>query len=85
MAHEPSSSIRAARIRVLAESAESIAAAAVVADERLAHARQDILKLASAARRLAERLEREADQSEVDGVNYSRPCPQSRRSPNSWH
>jgi hypothetical protein len=60
-----STGARAQRVRDLAASADNIAAAAIVADETLAKARRDVLALAGAARKLAERLEREADASEV--------------------
>ncbi len=65
MAPEKSVSERARRLRDLATSAENIAALAVVADETLARARVDVLALAAAARRVAERLDREADTAEV--------------------
>jgi hypothetical protein len=51
---------RVQRLRDLAARAENIAALALVADETLAKARQDVLTLASAARGLAAQLEAEA-------------------------
>lgn len=52
---------KAARLRDLAASCENIAAAAVLADESLAKARQDVLALAGAARRIADQLAKAAD------------------------
>lgn len=51
---------RAQRLRDLAARAENIAALALVADEALARARQDVVMLASAARSIAASLEAEA-------------------------
>jgi hypothetical protein len=65
MAHGESVSEKAQRLRDLAASAENIASLAVVADQTLAKARADVLALAGAARRIAHRLEREADATEV--------------------
>jgi hypothetical protein len=47
-------------MRDLAASAENIANLALIADETLAKARQDVVALASAARTLATKLEAEA-------------------------
>ena len=51
---------RAQRLRNLAARAENIARLALLADETLARARQDVVTLAGAARLLAGQLEAEA-------------------------
>jgi hypothetical protein len=60
MARGNTVSERPQRLRDLAARAENIAALALVADETLAKARQDVVALASAARMLAAKLETEA-------------------------
>ena len=52
---------RAARLLDLASSAENIGDLALVADQTLAKARADLLTLAGAARKLADRLTAEAN------------------------
>jgi hypothetical protein len=56
---------RAQRLRDLAGQAENLGALASLADAQIARATADLHTLASAARRLAEQIERLADGAEV--------------------